>query len=105
MQLLGRGPYEALLLPDEAIGADQSEAFVYVVGDGNVVERRPVDVGRIEGTFRVIEAGLTAADRVVVNGLPRVRPGVTVDPQLADLGATDCERRERATRRRAAAPR
>jgi RND family efflux transporter MFP subunit len=89
VQLLGRGPYEALLLPDEAIGADQSEAFVYVVGDGNVVARRFVDVGRIEGNFRVIEAGLTAVDRVVINGLPRVRPGATVDPQLADLGATD----------------
>jgi RND family efflux transporter MFP subunit len=89
VQLLGRGPYEALLLPDEAIGADQSEAFVYVVGDGNVAERRFVDVGRIEGNFRVIEAGLTVADRIVINGLPRVRPGVTVDPQLADLSVTN----------------
>jgi RND family efflux transporter MFP subunit len=89
LQLLGRGPYEALLLPAEAIGADQSENFVYVVGEGNVVERRFVDVGRVEQSFRVIEAGLTVADRVVVNGLPRVRPGATVTPQLADLGAAD----------------
>ena len=49
MQLLGEVPTKRCCLPDEAIGADQSEAFVYVVGDGNVVERRPVDVGRIEG--------------------------------------------------------
>jgi multidrug efflux system membrane fusion protein len=89
VQLLGRGPYEALLLPDEAIGADQSQAFVYVVGADNVVARRTIDVGRAEGAFRVIEAGLAAADRVVVNGLQRVRPGVTVTPQLADLGAAD----------------
>jgi RND family efflux transporter MFP subunit len=89
LQLLGRGPYEALLLPDEAIGADQSQRFVYVVGDGNVVARRSIDIGRIEGRFRIIEAGLTAADRVVVNGLPRVRPGATVDTQLIDLAATE----------------
>jgi len=92
LQLLGRGPYSALLLPDEAIGADQSQRFVYVVGDGNAVERRPVDVGRIEGTLRVIEAGLTAADRVVVSGLQRVRPGATVNPQLTDPAATDASR-------------
>jgi len=89
VQLLGRGPYEALLIPDAAIGADQSQAFVYVVGEGNIVERRSVDVGRIERNFRVIQSGLTAADRVVVNGLVRVRVGAAVDPQLIDLRQTD----------------
>ena len=89
VQLLGRGPYEALLIPDEAIGADQSQAFVYVVGEGNVVERRSVDVGRLEKNLRVIDGGLTATDRVVINGLPRVRPGAAVDPQLVDIRATD----------------
>jgi membrane fusion protein, multidrug efflux system len=89
LQLLGRGPYEALLVPDEAIGADQAEAFVYVVGDSNVVERRHVGVGRSEGRFRIIERGLTAADLVVVNGLPRVRAGVTVDARLTNLGGSD----------------
>jgi RND family efflux transporter MFP subunit len=92
LQLLGRGPYEALLLPDEAIGADQSQRFVYVVGGDSVVTRRPIDVGRIEGSFRVIEAGLTAADRVVVNGLPRVRPGAAVNAQLIDLAVTETSR-------------
>ena len=87
VQLLGRGPYEALLIPAEAIGADQSQAFVYVVGDGNVVQRRLVDVGRLEKNLRVIEGGLSATDRVVINGLPRVRPGAAVDPQLVDIRA------------------
>jgi RND family efflux transporter MFP subunit len=91
LQLLGRGPYEALLIPDAAIGADQSQAFVYVVGEGNIVARRRVDIGRIERNLRVIDAGLTAADRVVVNGLPRVRVGAAVDPQLIDLRQTDAD--------------
>ena len=89
VQLLGRGPYEALLIPDAAIGADQSEAFVYVVGEDNIVERRLVNVGRIERSLRIIEGGLTATDRVVINGLPRVRVGVAVDPQLVDVRQTD----------------
>ena len=89
VQLLGRGPYEALLIPAEAIGADQSQAFVYVVGDGNVVERRSVAVGRLERNLRVIEGGLSTTDRVVINGLPRVRPGVAVNPQLVDIRAMD----------------
>jgi RND family efflux transporter MFP subunit len=85
VQLLGRGPYDALLIPDQAIGADQAQAFVYVVGEDNVVARRPIDVGRMEKTFRIVQSGLTATDRVIVNGLPRVRPGVTVTPQLVDV--------------------
>ena len=85
VQLLGRGPYDALLIPDEAIGADQSQAFVYVVGDGNVAARRAVTVGRLEGNLRIVNTGLTAGDRVVINGLPRVRPGAAVDAQLVEI--------------------
>ncbi|HVS24823.1 MAG TPA: efflux RND transporter periplasmic adaptor subunit [Gammaproteobacteria bacterium] len=91
VQLLGRGPYAALLIPDEAIGADQSRAFVYVVGEGDVAERRMIEVGRTEGNLRIVESGLTAMDRVVINGLPRVRAGAHVDPKLVEiprLGAT-----------------
>jgi RND family efflux transporter MFP subunit len=85
VQLLGRGPYEALLIPDEAIGADQSQAFVYVVGEGNIAERRTVTVGRLEGNLRIVVRGVTAEDRVVINGLPRVRPHSPVTPQLVEL--------------------
>jgi RND family efflux transporter MFP subunit len=85
IQLLGRGPYDALLIPDEAIGADQSQAFVFVVGEGNVAERRGISVGRLEGNLRIVNTGLAAIDRVVINGLPRVRPGAPVDPQLVEL--------------------
>jgi RND family efflux transporter MFP subunit len=88
LQLLGRGPYPGLLIPDEAIGADQSRAFVYVVGEGNVAERRVVEVGRTEGSLRVVEAGLTAEDRIVINGLPRVRAGAPVTPQLIEIART-----------------
>ena len=80
VKLLGEGPYEALILPDQAIGTDQGQRLVYVLGPDNVVAPRPVTLGRSLGELRVIRDGLSAADRVVINGIQRVRPGITVAP-------------------------
>jgi len=80
IQLLGEGPYEALILPDQAIGTDQAQRLVYVVGEGNVVTPRPVTLGRSLGALRVIRGGLAPTDRVVINGIQKVRPGATVTP-------------------------
>lgn len=77
------GPYQALVVPDEAIGTEQVKKFVYVVGPDNKVGQKFVTLGPLAGDQRVIREGLTADDRVVVNGLMRVRPGVTVNPQEA----------------------
>ena len=71
----------ALLVPQAAISTDQVGAYVLVVGDGNEVERRDIELGPIEGTDRVVLAGLSPQDRVVVRGLLRARPGATVTPQ------------------------
>ena len=77
--------YEALLLPDAAIGADQSESFVYLVGGDNQASRQVVETGPISHGLRVIRSGITADDLVVVEGLQRVRPGAPVDPQPATI--------------------
>lgn len=74
-------PYQALTVPDTAIGSEQTQKFVYVVGPENVVQVRPVVLGPLEGPLRVIKSGLKPDDVVVVNGLMRVRPGVKVNPQ------------------------
>ncbi len=68
----------ALVVPDVALQADQAGPFVLVVNLQDVVERRAVRTGQAVGESRVIEEGLTQADRVVVNGLQRARPGSTV---------------------------
>lgn len=73
--------YQALTVPDTAIGSEQTQKFVYVVGPENVVQVRPVVLGPLEGPLRVIKSGLKPDDVVVVNGLMRVRPGVKVNPQ------------------------
>jgi RND family efflux transporter MFP subunit len=81
IELLGEPEHDALLLPDDAIGTDQARRFVYVLGDGNVATAREVKLGPIIDGLRVIRAGLTASDKVIVNGLQRVRVGQPVTPQ------------------------
>lgn len=73
----------ALLVPDVALGSDQSGRYVYVVNKDNVVEQRIVEVGPLESTMRVINKGLAESDRVIVSGLLRAIPGQKVDPQTA----------------------
>jgi len=74
-------PYEALLVPDVAIGSEQVRKFVLVLGADNVVQPKYVTLGQLVGSLRVIKDGLSADDTVVVNGLARIRPGVKVNPQ------------------------
>jgi RND family efflux transporter MFP subunit len=73
----------ALLVPDAALGTDQSGRYLLVVGKDNVVEQRSVEVGLREGTLRVINKGIKADDRVIVSGLLRAVPGQKVDPHDA----------------------
>ena len=76
-------PAEALLVPDSAIGTEQVRKFVYVVAADNVVNPKYVTLGPVVDGLRVITSGLEADDDVVVNGLMRIRPGVTVSPERA----------------------
>jgi multidrug efflux system membrane fusion protein len=84
----GSLPHPGVLLPDEAIGADQNRRIVFVVDEAGLVSAKPVRTGpRIDG-YRVIREGLTGEETVVVNGLVRVRPGVTVKPEMTTLPPT-----------------
>src|SRR5258708_955779 len=76
---------DALLVPDTALGSDQSGRYLLVVNADNVVEQRKVLVGPLDGGLRVIESGLKPDDRWVVEGLLRVIPGQKVDPQLQKI--------------------
>ncbi len=76
-------PYRALLLPEQALGTDQGQKFVYVVDDQNKAQYRRVQVGKLQKSQRVILGGISAGERVVVSGLQRVRPGAEVNPKPA----------------------
>ena len=79
---------DALLVPDVALGSDQSGRYVLVVNGENVVEQRKVQTGPLEGDLRVIESGLKPDDRVVTAGLLRAIPGQKVDPQVKKIEAS-----------------
>jgi multidrug efflux system membrane fusion protein len=75
-------PYEALLVPDVAIGTEQARRFVTTVNAENVVTPKYVTLGQVlPDGLRVIKDGLGPDDRVIVNGLLRARPGQKVTPQ------------------------
>jgi RND family efflux transporter MFP subunit len=80
----GSPVYQALIVPDAAIGTEQVRKFVLVVGADNVATARYVTLGALlENNLRVIKDGLKPDDRVVVNGLMRARAGQKVTPQEA----------------------
>ena len=73
------------LVAERAVGTDQNRKFVYVVAANNQTEYRPVQLGSPMGDLRVVTSGLKAGERVVVDGLQRVRPGVPVAPQMVPM--------------------
>jgi RND family efflux transporter MFP subunit len=81
LRVPGSPPYTALLVPDEAIGTEQARKFVLVVDDGSVARLKYVTPGALDRGLRVIREGLTASDRVIVQGLMRARNGVKVTAQ------------------------
>jgi membrane fusion protein, multidrug efflux system len=86
MQLVSPSRYSAALVDDRAIGTDLDKRFVFVVDAQGVVQYRPVETGRLVDGLRVVENGLAAGDVVIVNGLQRVRPGVTVAETRVAMG-------------------
>lgn len=76
---------KALLINEKAVGNDQSRKFVYVVANDNKIEYRPVTLGPMVDGMRVVRSGLKAGEKVVVNGLQRVRPGASVTPEMVAM--------------------
>lgn len=78
VRLPGSATYEAILIPDLAIGTDQSQKFVWIVGADGTVSRQVVTLGPIVHGLRVIRTGLNGGEQILVRGQQRVRPGVRV---------------------------
>jgi RND family efflux transporter MFP subunit len=69
---------KVIMIPEEAITADQDRKYVFVIGDKDQIEHRQIKIGKIRNGLRAITEGLKGDERVVVKGVQRVRPGVTV---------------------------
>jgi RND family efflux transporter MFP subunit len=79
---IGERP-DALLVPDIVVGRDQAGAYVLTVDGHDVVHRTAIQPGQLVDTMRVVDAGLAATDRVIVDGLQRAVPGAKVTPSQA----------------------
>ena len=78
--------HPVLLVDERAIGTDQAQKFVLTLTPTNTVEYRAVQLGPVIDAKRVVRSGLSEGDKIVVNGLQRVRPGMPVTPQEAVAG-------------------
>ncbi len=88
-QVVGSAPYQAMLIPDAAITADGVRRVVQVVAADGTVTPKPVELGPLTGSLRVIRSGLAPNDRVIVNGGQRVMmPGQKVQANLVKITQT-----------------
>jgi RND family efflux transporter MFP subunit len=78
-------PHRAVLVSDRAIDTDQGQKIVYVLSDKNEVISRAVRLGDLHDSLREITSGLNKGERIIVNGLQQVRPGMTVEPKLVEM--------------------
>jgi len=85
---MGQPKKQTLVMVDErAVGTDQDKKFVMVVGDDNRAAYRAITLGGSVDGLRIVTSGLRSGDRVVVNGLQRVRPGALLKMETAEMGA------------------
>jgi len=95
---MGRAKAEPLLLVNErAVGTDQDKKFVFVVDAANKAAYREVTLGASVDGLRVVTSGLNPGERIILNGLQRIRPGVQVAPQLVRMDATSMAQAQTST--------
>ncbi|MFN0196007.1 MAG: efflux RND transporter periplasmic adaptor subunit [Planctomycetaceae bacterium] len=75
-------PYQALLVPESSLGADQDVKYLYVVEKDGTATRRPVELGAQRGELRIVKSGVQSGEQVIVKGLQRVRPGQKVEAEV-----------------------
>jgi RND family efflux transporter MFP subunit len=87
VRLMGTDRHIATLVQDQAVGTDQDRKFVLVLKADNTVEYRPITTGRVFDGLRIVDSGLKPGERIVINGMMRVRPGMKVAATSAPMVA------------------
>lgn len=85
VRLAGNTKYMGALINDRAILTDQDRRYVLVVGEGDILEYRAITTGPVVDGLRAVREGLKAGERIIVNGLQRVRPGMPVKPRMVPM--------------------
>jgi RND family efflux transporter MFP subunit len=94
VRVTGSPSYTALLIPDEAIGTDQTNKYVFTVGDDGIVARRNIKLGPLVDGLRVVREGIADSDWVITKGLQRARPGLKVDPKRVAIAASEASSKD-----------
>jgi len=86
VQLLGSGQFQALLIDDKAVLTDQDRKYVYVVDKDGKAQRRDIQLGRTADGLRIVEHGLAAGDKVIIDGVQKVfMPGMPVQAKAVAM--------------------
>lgn len=85
LRLLGSGSYEGMLIPESAVVTDQTRKLALVVGEGDIVGARVIELGPLIDGLRVVRAGLEKDDRLIIEGGQRARPGMKVTPKRGKI--------------------
>lgn len=85
IKLVGSASYQGILIDDKAIGTDLNNKFVLVLDEDNTVQYRAIKLGEKLNGLRIIKSGLNANEKIVVNGLQRVRPGAQVNAEMVEM--------------------
>ena len=89
VQLQSATPTEALLIDDKAVLTDQDRKYVYVVGAGNIAQRKDISLGGMSNGLRIIKSGLSAQDQVIVGGMQLIYlPGAPIAPRAISMEAS-----------------
>ncbi|WP_423127603.1 efflux RND transporter periplasmic adaptor subunit [Gaoshiqia sp. Z1-71] len=85
-RVFNNDPQPAILIPDEVIGTDQSQKFVYVLSGDNRVEARPIVLGPLHNSkLRIIRNGVDPNDRIIIGNIQKIRPTMVVEPEARVL--------------------
>ncbi len=84
VSVIRKEPEEKLVISQSALLLDQQGTYVLAMGDDNTVQIKRITTGQQQGPLIVVESGLTVADKVIVSGHQKVRPGAKVTPQMAE---------------------
>ena len=85
-RLMGSAEHKALMIPEHIIGTNQSIRFVYVLGKDNVVTAKNITLGPLHSNgLRIVREGITPEDKVIINNIQKIRPGIAVTPMETSL--------------------
>ncbi|RYM88360.1 efflux transporter periplasmic adaptor subunit [Serratia liquefaciens] len=88
VQMPGSAVFNAMLIDDKSVMTDQDRKFVYIVDKDGKAQRRDIEVGRVADGLRIVRKGLSAGDRVIVDGMQKVfMPGMPVAAKTVAINA------------------